>query len=275
MAIVNKSWSIKDAQDRGFQFYDVTITDFGDTGAGADQPDQNGVNNTLISNFPGVAVAIAPESVVDRCRLVYNPLQPVVGAPPENSLVLGKEQPFLGRSTAPLMIQALTEDIYGDTFIDSAGAVSPWGGALAQFVQPSLTIRIYLNGPGLVSTGRPRASSCGVFSAFTGGGTEDLIAVIPTHGRKRARISVANTTGASTVAVRICQVSSCAEINPAPPPLFLFPTIETEAVAATAEAGPVTDTFVLDPLLSQYITLYGELTVGGAASLSFNVVLED
>lgn len=276
-------YTLRTAIDRGFEFYPIEISDFGDVGAlNPDDLSDRGIPKpgALISNFAVRGIRIAADSAVDRCYINYNPGQVVVGgfsrSPGFTAIALSHERPWIGSLTAPLYAQAMNNQMYFDDYVTENGvATKPFGRAFAitgNFVNPRLKLELLLRGSGN-SPAKRMAWDSGRIGPFTltGGGTEDDITIFPASGRKRGRWTIVNPFGnPAAVTMRVTAVSmSCPSL-----PFFTNNSWESEIVAPVVVAAGATETVDVSALNAQW-TILKVSTAGAAANIYYGYRFED
>jgi hypothetical protein len=275
-------WTLRQAIDRGFEWYPINVSDFGDAGALTTEPfDENGVNETLISEFPVRGIRIAADSPAARCRIIYNPDQEILGtftraSPFANVIQLTADTPYIGTLTAPLFVRAARDQMYFDTYTNEAGVSVPFGlaaavaGAFFQF--PDLRLELLLRGSGISATKRrPLLSLVDAIFTLTGGGTEDTIAIIPSDMRRAGRVTVRNPPGnPAGVDFRLLAV----EQESPSLPVFTERSTECEIAPAVTVAVGATECIEIDRTLGQYLVIKA-VTAGAAAPIRVSSRLED
>lgn len=271
-------WTLRQAIDRGFEWYPIEVSDFGDAGAAiADPFNTNGVDVTPIADFPVRGVRIAADSLAARCALVFEPGQNITlpggRALPPNHVIISHEQPWVGTITAPLSVRALVDQMYFDTYtLEDGTNTAIFGGDFAQtglWIFPDLRLDLLLRGSGISPT--KRAPYELINQNFTlAGGAEETVLIVPCDGRKRARFAVTNpTTNAGVTTFRVTGV----EMRSTTLPAFVQRSVEMELVAATNIAVGATATAVIDPVICGYLLL--KVNDPQPDTVHFSVKLED
>ncbi len=267
----NVPWTLRQAIDRGLEFYPIEITNFGDNGAGADPFNENGVNNTPISDFPVRGIRIAADSVGARCSIIYNPGQTVnvIGRTnPANTIEITPDTPYIGTLTAVLFARCPFDAQYFDTYTTENGvATAAFGTALspAVWIPPDVKLELLLRGNGISPTKRKPFQLSNLSFTLTGGGTEDLAVVIPCDMRKRGRVMVTCRAGsANGISFRVTGVLMRTSTGLGP---FVQESNEAELIASTAVATGAPLGAEVDPVNMQYLLLK---VTSAAASFAFD-----
>jgi len=254
--------SIEEAYRRGQAIYELRLSNWGNVGAGQDA---NSYRSPIFVR-PVLGVAISPDSDVPAC-IVQRSLGPlatssifVAGSVGQEDLVLNKGTPLLFPQAAPIRINALGQDLFGDTYTDSVGASQPFGTTqpLTVFGAPELKVLFLLSGSALLASPR-NAFNVQATHTFAGGG-EELVYAVPILGRRAVRVT-ARTAAGTTVTLRTTIIVG----RWFRPPGF-GPVIDNtkEAQLSTTAIGAATTATVLatDPE-APWLLIKATRTVGG------------
>jgi len=295
---------ITDAKRRGFDVWELWLSNWGNKGAGADG---NSIAFPTSATNPGIslggvyAISVAPQSTVDRALITWasgNPYSSVVSdqgdyystpisvREPISWTMPGGKTPLtpfspvelVTVSTAPItgspsQLYASFPDTctFGDTYFPAGvAAAQTWGVGLGGniWTQPQLRLLLWLKPP---TTGLPTARA--PFDFFfvmnpVSAAAETLFKVIPLQGRRKVSIRIRNTAASGPVNIRIGSVVNTNAFNQG-----------IEATLATAAGVTATTPFyaTINDQEIGFMTIYASLPGGGApnANLSAVVLAED
>lgn len=295
---------ISDAKRRGFDIWEVWLSNWGNKGAGADG---NSVLFPNSSTNPGVAlggvyaVAIAPQSTVDRALITWASgnqyssaisdqqdyyATPISVREPISWLVPGGRTPFtpftpeelilistdpFGGTASQLYANFSSNSTFADTYLPAGNATpQPWGAGLGASIwtQPQLRLLLWLKPP---TTGLPVARAPFDFR-FTmnpvSSATETLFRVVPLQGRRKVSVRIRNTAASGPVNIRLGSVVNENGFNQG-----------IEATLATAAGVTATTPFyaTINDQEIGFLTVYASLPGGGipSANLTGIVLAED
>lgn len=121
--------------------------------------------------------------------------------------LLTKDAPLIMPLQGRISILPFAEDMYGDTFTDIDGAARPFGSAIGSqlILQPFISIYCFLKVPAApVGPRRDQLSSWTDMVIPAAGDGEDIIAIIPSHGRRSVRFNFSVDAGdADNATVRV------------------------------------------------------------------------
>lgn len=191
-------------------------------------------------------IAISPRSQVDQCILTYTPLPqtasflpnvppsptsgiippPLPQVPPvggdiaiplgfinrggvlESEQLLSVGAPLIGQQLGPILVRAVSQHWFGDTFVPDPGSPTPatgtdYGTALSPqiWVNPELRLLLYFTAPVLPPL--KRAPSVFSFSTALLGAPDVIVKTIPVMGRRVAIVSIKNVSANPAVTVTI------------------------------------------------------------------------
>lgn len=307
MAWVNETGDlikISDAKRRGFDIWEVWLSNWGNVGAGADGNSiffPNSATNPGISLGGVYGIAIAPQSTVDRALITWasgNPYSAVISdqkdyyttpvsvREPISWTMPGGKTPFtpftpeelvtistipLGGSGSQLYAGFSNPVVFGDTYFPAGNAVAQtWGVGLGASVwtQPQLRLLLWLKPP---TTGLP-LSRAPFYLQFimnpVSSATETLFKVIPLQGRRKVSVRIRNTAASGPVNIRLGSVVNESAFNRG-----------IEATLATAAGVTATTPFyaTINDQEIGFLTVYASLPGGGApdGNLTGIVMAED
>lgn len=294
MAWINETSNlikISDAKRRGFDVWELWLSNWGNNGAGADG---NSLFFPTSATNPGVslggvyAVAIAPQSTVDRALITWasgNQLNsaisdqqdyyatPVSVKEPITWLVPGGATPLtpfspvelitvstlpFGGSGSQLYSNFSSTVTFGDTYLPAGNATpQTWGAGLGVniWTQPQLRLLLWLKPP---TTGLPVARAPLDFR-FTmnpvSSATETLFRVVPLQGRRKVSVRIRNIAASGPVNIRLGSVVNENAFNQG-----------IEATLATAAGVTATTPFyaTINDQEIGFLTVYASLPGGGA-----------
>jgi hypothetical protein len=274
-------WTLRQAIDRGFQWYPIRVSNFGDVGALNVEPtNEIGVSKTLISEFPVVGIRIAASSRAARCRITYNPGQEIISTfsrpnPGPAAITLTHDAPWFGTLTAPLFVTAFGDQMYFDSYVKEDGVSTGLFGLAQAFVGnftfPNLDLDLLLRGSGISAAKRKPLVNANFSTPLTGTPTEDTLSILPLDGRRRGRVTVSNPAGnPAAVSFRTTVI----EMRSPSLPIFTVENTECELTAPVVVAVGATECVEL-PLPSGQYLMMKATSAGAAMTVNWSARLED
>lgn len=277
MAWINNRVNPQIAIERGWNVWEVFLSNW--NVAGTIPPID--VNSLLFPNpaqqaaIPSsFAVAIGPNSTVDRCWLEYNPnidvnTGPII--PGEfnyyRQKLLAIDSPVWYPVPGNLSIHADYNCNAGDDFIvdDGAGTLGlfEWEkGKDSPAIGPLLHLIFYLQPPALIPTQRyPQAETC---SGLARAGATKLVRLIPCYGRKTINVVTRCFAGTPTVRIGLLTLSTGG-----------VQMVEyTQATVGPMAVNDVESTLITPVANASFLSLWVDGTAGAGAA-TFNVEMID
>ncbi len=285
MAWINSQFSMQDAVSRGFQTWDLLISDWGRL-ASVD-PYSFSFPKVGEPGLPTVyGVAIGNQSQIDRCFVAYDIeklIQGTITWDVAHRLSVGSPLMFPQLGTKDIVQTPVTPPIdpaqgastvviypTGTAAISSNGGVSPtlfaatyrkFDGTVAAFpaVSPLLHLVFYLKPPTIGPV--PKRAPMALAGSTTPTAAEHLF-VIPTFGRKTLTVDLSFIKGGATADFRIATISNATNL------------FEVPRAADTGVASGVAKHYQIDSAFSDFLMVYYTPSAG-AGTLLYSITATD
>lgn len=270
----------------GSPFFRVILNNWGNRGTGADPLSLlygNGYGNVAQAQIieSVYAVAVGPDSTVDRAVVTFNPyfnaitIAPVPQTYLPNQMQLVSAQRPSGPLVGQLTVRASDLNFYTDGYVkDGTVATQPFGGIEPLFESPVLELDFYLRPPS-TSIYVPRNPMFRTYNADATthvAGGEQLIGIFPVFGRKSFAAHF-RATGDIVGTARVGAISYSFQNNGVGPNVLVC--TETSVGTVNLDATAMHQALVSQSLNAQYLALYYTATAGAGGFVQGHLLADD
>lgn len=277
---VTSNFNYGRVQAIGQSVFRVMINNWGNRGTGADANSLAYGSTVLPDQAIGsaFAVAIGPDSTVDRAVISFNPFfngASVLPLPetynPNQQQLVSVPRPS-GRLAGPLNVRASNINFYQDAYFkDGDPAQKPFGGTEPLFESPVLELDFYLTPSGvpLPTKRNPMFRRMLIDATARIGAGEQLLGIFPVFGRKSFTAHFRGT-GDINGTVRVGAITYSYQGSPATL-VCTEATLGSEPFNATTMA----QTALAQGLNAQYLALYYTAAAGTGGFVEGHLLAED